>query len=61
MRDISVRNAKAANDRPKPIGYCHFCMEPIAAAAENKIFCDADCAHDWEHERTVDKRSGHKP
>lgn len=58
MRDAALRNAAARNDRPRAIGYCHFCRERIAPGAENQLFCDAYCARDWEREKDADKRNG---
>lgn len=29
----------------KPEGFCHYCFEP---AAPPKLFCDSDCARDYD-------------
>lgn len=40
-----------------PKGFCYFCEEPLEPAEENgelvhrRLFCDRDCADDWEREQ----------
>jgi hypothetical protein len=39
----------------RPNGKCHFCDEPVAAPL---LFCDMDCAQDFEAEEDQLKRMG---
>lgn len=42
---------KAVSNRKReiePNGACHFCEE---AVLQDKLFCDSDCAQDWEKRR----------
>lgn len=32
----------------QPVGVCHYCQSEVGAG---RLFCDKDCADDWEHER----------
>lgn len=45
MNDIAVKQARNAGPEIKPNGECHFCKEPVETP---KLFCDSDCAVDWE-------------
>lgn len=40
----------------QPIGCCHYCAN--TEAIEERLFCDADCAADWEYENSVRRRLG---
>ena len=33
---------------PQPCGECHFCSELVAGY---KLFCDSDCADEWQRRR----------
>lgn len=37
---------KQKNPELKPMGECHNCCEPLGH--KSKLFCDRDCAIDWE-------------
>ena len=39
-----------------PIGECHHCGAD--EGLELRLFCDADCAKDWEYEATLRRRLG---
>lgn len=37
----------------KPVGYCHYCNEPVKSG----LFCCTDCRNDWTHEfETISKQ-----
>ena len=40
----------------RPVGQCHHCGEPSAVA--ERLFCDTDCAADWEYEAALRRRLG---
>jgi hypothetical protein len=40
----------------QPVGSCHHCGNTQAIA--DRLFCDADCADDWEYERALRSRLG---
>ncbi|MGE4240560.1 hypothetical protein [Ramlibacter sp.] len=40
----------------KPVGYCHHCAED--RGIDDRLFCDSDCAADWEYEDALRKRLG---
>jgi hypothetical protein len=40
----------------KPMGTCHHCGNDEGIA--NRLFCDSDCAADWEYEHTLRQRLG---
>lgn len=40
----------------RPIGECHHCGADEGLG--NRLFCDADCASDWEYEATLRRRLG---
>ena len=42
----------------RPVGHCHQCGEPSTAA---RLFCDTDCAADWEYEEGLRRRLGLSP
>lgn len=55
-RDEAVNRIRAAApNRLKPTGYCFYCSEPVRAP---KIFCDAACAGDYDHEQKLKRASG---
>lgn len=47
---------------PRPKGACHFCEEPFEPSVpdqDKRLFCDRDCADDWEkmlHAQKVNDR-----
>ncbi len=43
----------------RPAGHCHHCGED--AAIGERLFCDADCAADWEYEENLRRRLGLAP
>lgn len=65
MSDIKIENLirdginevrlNAAKNALQPCGVCHWCQEP---AKGNVLFCDAECAADWQHERDRRKANG---
>ena len=38
------------------VGHCHYCGNEDGI--ESRLFCDADCAADWEYEDKLRKRLG---
>jgi hypothetical protein len=40
----------------QPTGCCHHCGNEEGLA--DRLFCDADCASDWEYEDTLRRRLG---
>lgn len=40
----------------QPIGCCHYCAN--AQAIDDRLFCDADCAADWEYENALRRKLG---
>jgi hypothetical protein len=38
------------------MGSCHYCGEPDASGG--RLFCDVDCAADWEYEENLRRRLG---
>lgn len=38
-----------------PIGICHWCLEDVNA---DQVFCDQDCADDWQHNHDRRKELG---
>lgn len=43
----------------KAIGHCHNCGSD--EGIEARLFCDSDCAADWEYEDSLRKRLGLAP
>lgn len=44
---------KDTSNRPRPNGECHECGDDVDG---ERIFCDAECAQDWEREQERIKR-----
>ena len=40
----------------RAVGACHFCGNEDGVA--DRLFCDSDCAADWEYEDTLRRRLG---
>lgn len=40
----------------RPAGSCHYCGN--ADGIESRLFCDSDCAADWEYEDGLRRRLG---
>ena len=40
----------------QPIGSCHHCGETEGIG--ERLFCDADCASDWDYEDSLKRRLG---
>jgi hypothetical protein len=40
----------------QPVGWCHHCGEDSGMA--DRLFCDSDCAADWEYEDSLRRRLG---
>lgn len=43
----------------QPVGSCHHCGNADGIA--DRLFCDSDCAADWEYEDSLRKRLGLVP
>jgi len=46
-----ARQAAQARFRVLPIGHCHNCDEPLGRAGQ--LFCDRDCAQDFEKRQSA--------
>ncbi|MBG9390579.1 hypothetical protein [Caenimonas aquaedulcis] len=42
--------------RLRPIGSCHYCEEQVTE--QDRLFCNADCAADWEYENSLRTKLG---
>lgn len=52
-RDILLAQHKARKrNELVPRGSCYNCEEEVE---EGKLFCDADCAHDWHFRERMEK------
>lgn len=49
MREAIAREEALSHRYPvlKPCGCCHWCQSPTKASS---LFCDKDCASDWERD-----------
>lgn len=47
MIDAALTHRAPAPELPRT-GACHYCEEPVS---EIQLFCDSDCAQDWEREQ----------
>ena len=45
--------------RLRPIGSCHFCAE--TNSIDDRLFCDTECAADWEYENSLRTKLGLLP
>lgn len=43
----------------QPTGSCHYCGNTEGIA--HRLFCDRDCADDWEYERALRRKVGVAP
>lgn len=43
-----VKDAQESNNKLRPQGHCHHCAEKVE---DLKIFCDSECARDYDRER----------
>lgn len=46
---------RRAGGRLQPIGCCHYCASDDV---EQRLFCDPDCAEDWEYENHLRRKLG---
>jgi len=53
----ALANAAARGPRLAPKGECHYCAHPFDAGplAAQKLFCDSDCAADYDREQRLKK------
>jgi len=56
-RNLAIEHHRKANKSLLPVGSCYFCDSAIN---ESRIFCDKECADDWEMEQSAKKRNGGK-
>lgn len=54
-REVSLRNARAQQNRLEPTGRCHWCDEPVDTP---RSFCDVDCRDDYEQDLKRQKIKG---
>jgi hypothetical protein len=43
---------------PRPAGYCHNCCSTDVGV---RLFCDSDCAADWEYQDRLRRKLGLRP
>jgi hypothetical protein len=55
-RELAIRQTRAA-PALRPNGKCHFCQECVIGKL---LFCDADCAQDFEAEEEQLRRAGRR-
>ena len=56
LREDAIAAARRANaNRPQPNGACHWCAEEVGPG---KVFCDADCADDYQWHENAKHRNG---
>lgn len=61
QRHLSMALA-AQRSRPgvlRAVGYCHNCGN--AEGIDQRLFCDSDCAADWEYEDRLRRKLGLPP
>ena len=51
---LAAQRSRAAVLRPA--GCCHFCGND--EAIEDRLFCDSDCAGDWEYQDALRRKLG---
>lgn len=52
---IAAVQAAARNSRMRPVGSCYYCSAPVGAG---HLFCDKDCASDYELVQSARIRNG---
>lgn len=52
---INEVRRNSAKQSLSPCGSCFWCQEKVGSG---KLFCDFDCAKDWEHDRERRKTNG---
>jgi len=50
MRRAAVQGARAGGRGLRPVGECYACDEEVAPG---RLFCDADCAQEFERQRRL--------
>lgn len=53
LQEQGLQSARNSLGRLKPKGHCYNCDEPLKLA--DQLFCDADCAHDYERVEWANK------
>ena len=58
QRHLTMSLAAQRNVRGllKPVGSCHYCGN--AEGVGERLFCDSDCAADWEYEDALRRKLG---
>ena len=46
--ELALRELRSARRQLQPVGTCYFCEGNVSEA---QLFCDKDCAKDWEKRR----------
>ena len=54
LLNLRIQAAKKYSSGLQPIHHCHWCEEPFEPNSP-KLFCDADCAMDYEKYQTMHK------
>lgn len=55
-RALAAQARIAESTRLPRTGKCHYCAEPLNN--EEGLFCDTDCAKDWDEEQNRRRRQG---
>jgi hypothetical protein len=58
LMQVRVANIRAGARRMTPTGYCFYCGEKLEDP--RALFCDKDCAADYELEQKARERNGTK-
>ena len=56
MQELSLQTARMGLGRLKPTGHCYNCEEPLKRP--DQLFCDMDCAQDYERREWAAKMRG---
>jgi len=49
-RDLSIANARKVKTKLTPVGFCHYCSDPVGPV---KLFCDSSCTEYWQEEENA--------
>jgi hypothetical protein len=53
LQEMGLKSARSNLVKLKPRGHCYNCDEALQLA--DQLFCDADCAHDYERREWASK------
>jgi hypothetical protein len=52
----AIASQRLSTGTLKPVGHCHHCGNEDGIAG--RLFCDTDCAADWEYEHALRRKLG---